>query len=325
VPMHDYNARIVVFGAHGEQARQVAEELAQGAFHNVAYFGGSFEAFQAAVAGAPSHADIGERFVAIFNEQDASIADEIFAPDFVAHVTGSPTPTLDREGWKAYLEAFRASFPDLRLEVRDVITTEDMVILRVVLHGTQTGAFQDLPPSGKSVAFDGVAIHRIEDGQVVEHWGVMDLLSLMQQLTADAEPTANPRSMAVETVEASREEANKAFIRRYLEAISGQPKTEAMLREFIANEVLIEHVKVFEAAFPRYELDIEDMMAEGDKVVIRALLRGVHSGELFGVPATGNRVEVPGILIYRIENGKVAEFWLQADVMSLMQQLGARP
>lgn len=49
VPMHDYNARIIVFGAHGEQARQVAEELAQGAFHNVAYFDGSFEEFQAAL------------------------------------------------------------------------------------------------------------------------------------------------------------------------------------------------------------------------------------------------------------------------------------
>ena len=49
VPMHDYNARIIVFGAHGEQAEQVADELAQGAFHNVAYFDGSFEQFQAAL------------------------------------------------------------------------------------------------------------------------------------------------------------------------------------------------------------------------------------------------------------------------------------
>ena len=138
-----------------------------------------------AARGALSNAEIGEHFVAIFNEQDTSIVDEIFAPDFVAYVTGSPTPTLDREGWKAYLEAFRASFPDLRLEVKDMMTTDDRVILRVVLHGTQMGAFQYLPPSGKEVAFEGVAIHRIENGQVVEHWGLMDLLSLMHQLTAE--------------------------------------------------------------------------------------------------------------------------------------------
>ncbi len=137
----------------------------------------------APVTGAPSNADLGERFAAIFNQQDLSIADEIFAPGFVAHVTGSPTPTLHREGWKAYLEGFRASFPDLRLDVKDMVTTDDMVILRVVLRGTQTGSFQDLPPSGKAVTFDGVAMHRVQNGQIVEHWGVMDLLSLMQQLT----------------------------------------------------------------------------------------------------------------------------------------------
>lgn len=136
---------------------------------------------------AASNKKIGERFVAIFNEQDTSIADDIFAPNFVAHVTGSPTLTLDKAGWKAYLESFRASFPDLRLEVKDMITTDDKVILRVVLHGTQMEAFQNLPPSGKAVAFDGIAIHRIEQGQSVEHWGVMDLLSLMQQLSRDPE------------------------------------------------------------------------------------------------------------------------------------------
>lgn len=127
---------------------------------------------------------IGDRFVAIFNEQNPAIADEIFAPDFVAYVSGAPTPTLDREGWKAYLEILRAGFPDLRLEVKDTIAAGDKLVLRVVLHGTHTNAFQGLPPTGKHVAFDGIAVHRIENAQVVEHWGVMDLLSMMQQLGA---------------------------------------------------------------------------------------------------------------------------------------------
>lgn len=145
-------------------------------------WGGAHEG--APVQEMPSSAELGERFAAIFNEGDPAIADAIFAPDFVAYVSGSPTPTLDREGWKGYLGSFRASFPDLRLEVEDTVATDDMVILRVVLRGTQTGAFGDLPPSGKSVAFGGIAMHRVENGRIVEHWGVMDLLSLMQQLTA---------------------------------------------------------------------------------------------------------------------------------------------
>ena len=124
--------------------------------------------------------DIGERFVAIFNEQNPGIADEIFAPNFVAHVSGAPT--LDREGWKDYLGVFRAAFPDVHLEVEDIVATDAKVILRVVLKGTHRGEFQGIPPTGKDVAFAGIAMHQIENGQVVEHWGVMDLLSLMQQL-----------------------------------------------------------------------------------------------------------------------------------------------
>ena len=127
---------------------------------------------------------IGNRFVAIFNEQDPTIADEIFAPNFVAYVSGAPTPTLSREGWKAYFESLRSGFPDLHLEMKDMIVAQDKLVIRVVLHGTHTNPFQGLPPTGKHIAFDGIAVHRIENAQVVEHWGVMDLLSMMQQLGA---------------------------------------------------------------------------------------------------------------------------------------------
>ncbi len=106
----------------------------------------------------------------------------IFAPSFKAHVSGSPG--LDREGWKAYLQLFRAGFPDLHLQVEDMIATDDKVVIRGILRGTYQQAFQGMPATGKQVAFAGIAMHRIAHGQSVEHWGVMDLLSLMQQLGA---------------------------------------------------------------------------------------------------------------------------------------------
>ena len=52
---------------------------------------------------------------------------------------------------------------------------------------------------------------------------------------------------------------------------------------------------------------------------------GTHRGELMGVPPTGKAVSVPAILIYRIANGKIAEFWMNADTLGLLQQLGAVP
>lgn len=136
-------------------------------------------------AAALHNAFLGHRFAAIFNDNNAAIIDRIFAPTFVARVSGSPTPTLTREGFKAYLKSFRTSFPDIDMRVHDVVTTDDTLILRVTIHGTHKGDFQGLPASNRRVAFDGIAYHRMKDGKIVEHWGVMDLVSLMQQLTAE--------------------------------------------------------------------------------------------------------------------------------------------
>jgi steroid delta-isomerase-like uncharacterized protein len=81
----------------------------------------------------------------------------------------------------------------------------------------------------------------------------------------------------------------------------------------------------YQSAFPDAEITIEDQVAEGDKVVTRWTGRGTHKGELMGVPPSGNRVEVAGITISRIEGGKVAEEWDSYDALGLMQQIGAIP
>lgn len=85
------------------------------------------------------------------------------------------------------------------------------------------------------------------------------------------------------------------------------------------------HIQFFEAAFPRYELIADDMIAEGDKVAVRATFRGTHRGEFFGIDPTGKTVSIPVMLIYRIADGKIVEHWMNADQLSLMQQLGAIP
>jgi steroid delta-isomerase-like uncharacterized protein len=79
------------------------------------------------------------------------------------------------------------------------------------------------------------------------------------------------------------------------------------------------------AAFPNSRFIVDDVIAEGDKVAVRHRLQGTHQAELQGVPATGKQVEVNGIVIFRIENGKIAEAWLNADIMGMMQQLGIVP
>lgn len=78
-------------------------------------------------------------------------------------------------------------------------------------------------------------------------------------------------------------------------------------------------------AFAEFTFTIDDIFAEGDKVVIRLTGRGVHVGEFMGIPATNKPIEVTGILIRRIQAGKIAEEWHNNDMFGMMQQLGVLP
>jgi len=71
--------------------------------------------------------------------------------------------------------------------------------------------------------------------------------------------------------------------------------------------------------------DIEDQIAEGDKVVTRLTARGTHRGDLPGIPATGNALTMTATVIHRIENGRLAEKWSDKDVLGFLQQVGVLP
>jgi len=120
---------------------------------------------------------------------------------------------------------------------------------------------------------------------------------------------------------------NKAFVGRYLDAISGKDKPRAVQDEYIADsdEELKDHIMFFEASFPHYEVIADDMIAEGDKVSVLARFRGAHKGELLGIAPTGKEVDVPFAITYRLAGGKIIQHWMSFDRMALMEQLGVAP
>ena len=119
-----------------------------------------------------------------------------------------------------------------------------------------------------------------------------------------------------------QEKRNKEFVIRYGTALSGITKTRELMEEYIDDEELINHIIFFDTVFPRYEMFIDEITAEGNRVVIRARLKGCHKGELNGIPPTNRNVEFPLVVSYEIENGKIFHHWLIADQMMLMEQLG---
>jgi steroid delta-isomerase-like uncharacterized protein len=81
-------------------------------------------------------------------------------------------------------------------------------------------------------------------------------------------------------------------------------------------------VRMFEGAFPDFRYEIEDVIAKGEKKAVRDVFRGTHRGDFMGIPATGNRVAMEAIHIYRMSGGKLAEYWVARNDLGMMQQLG---
>ena len=132
-------------------------------------------------------------------------------------------------------------------------------------------------------------------------------------------------------------ETNKAIVRRYFEQVFNEHRRD-LVEEFLAEnielhgsglapglEVVKQWLTMFAAAFPDGHMTIEDVVAEEDRVVARTTFNGTHRGEMQGIPATGKTVDIPGITIFRLDNGKIAEGWLLNDNLGLMQQLGVIP
>jgi steroid delta-isomerase-like uncharacterized protein len=134
-------------------------------------------------------------------------------------------------------------------------------------------------------------------------------------------------------------EENKAIVRRWFaETDKGNP---AIVDELCAPDY-VDHSpplpgmpagsagvhranELLRAAFPDTVHTIEDQVAEGDKVVTHLRARATFRGEILGIPPNGQVVEITGISIHRLVDGKLVEHWANADLLSFMQQLGAIP
>jgi predicted ester cyclase len=113
---------------------------------------------------------------------DWSILDEYIAEDFVAHYAQVPGVSLDREGMKQAAETFRLATPGGRHEIKMQVAEGDLVVSYIVGRGVHTGELFGIPPTNKEVEAEGIAIHRIRDGKIVEYWAVVDVARVLEQL-----------------------------------------------------------------------------------------------------------------------------------------------
>ncbi|MGI8714732.1 MAG: ester cyclase [Solirubrobacteraceae bacterium] len=128
------------------------------------------------------HAASARRFFEGLSRGDIDQAIGLLAGDFVDHEELPGIPP-DREGVRQLFTRFQTAFPDMRWEAQDVLTDGDKLTARSRFSGTNEGDFMGIPATGKRVAIPLIDILRFgDDGLIHEHWGVLDMLGMMQQL-----------------------------------------------------------------------------------------------------------------------------------------------
>jgi steroid delta-isomerase-like uncharacterized protein len=136
-------------------------------------------------------------------------------------------------------------------------------------------------------------------------------------------------------------EENKAIVRRWFEEVWNQGR-EGTIDELFPAEGVAHGLgdsesdvhgptefKPFAAnirgSIPNTQIRVEDILSEGDRVAVRVILEGTHTGQGLGVPPTGRKVSIQGIIILRMVDGQIVEAWNSYDQLGLLRQIGALP
>ncbi|HZN83217.1 MAG TPA: ester cyclase [Mycobacterium sp.] len=126
-----------------------------------------------------------KRFQDAMNTCDAEFIsksiDELVEPDATIR-TPLPGDATGAQVLKQVWSVLLRAFPDLQLDVKDLIGEDDKVVARIVVTGTHRGDYMGVEPTGKSIAYDEIFIFRFANGRVVETWGVVDVYAQMKQL-----------------------------------------------------------------------------------------------------------------------------------------------
>lgn len=279
-------------------------------------------------------------FEDIWNQGNLDVVDELFATNFVNHDLVNPG-VFDLESYKQFVAAVRTGFPDFHVTLEDMVTEEDKVATRWTVRGTHKSEYKGLPPTNKQITVTGMHFHRFAAGKMAETWWNADNLGLLQQLgVIPSERKDYSWGLPSQVTSApGNPEENKTIVCHGAEEIWNNGNLDLVDKIFATNFVnhnpnrpevgnlssYKQYVANVRDAFPDFNITIEDIVAEGDKVAIRYIWSGTHKGELMGLPPTGKQVKVTGMQIFRIASGKVVENWWNSDYLGLMQQLGVIP
>src|SRR5438034_10170969 len=132
---------------------------------------------------AATNKDICRRFFdEVVSQGNLGVVDELCAPAYRLHATLSGPEAIDRDGLRELVTSWRSSFPDGEIALEDVVAEGDLVAARMLERGTHLGSFSGVSPTGRAVAYGSMTFLRVVDDRITEHWGLLDMPSLLEQI-----------------------------------------------------------------------------------------------------------------------------------------------
>jgi NTE family protein len=267
------------------------------------------------------------------------VTDDLVDPFAPPGAPGGP------EAARQALEMMVGGIPDMKVESQDIIVEGDLVGFRSTLTGTHEGFLFGMPPTHGPLNIESVQLWRVENGKLAERWVRSDMSGFGPPPGAGAPsetppqwgnqpaPQPHPRDPAPDP------EANKALVVEYCAEVINKHDRLALPTYLSADA--IDHSAppgfpqgvdgaammfgMYWGAFSTIRYQVDDMIAEGDRVVVRATLTGTHDGPFMGLPATGKAISVGLLEMLRCADGKIVEHWGGIQDLSLFQQLGIVP
>lgn len=120
----------------------------------------------------------------------------------------------------------------------------------------------------------------------------------------------------------AKSEKKRQFILRFYKAINGAKKNKELLSQFTTDPKLIEHLLFLEELLPKFSLNPQEITTEQERVIVRAILTGKHTGKVEGIEPTQKTVKTVFATGYKIEKNKIVDHWFITDEMVLIKQLG---
>ncbi len=288
-----------------------------------------------------------QRWYDAFNAGDLDAVADALAPVIVQHAADfADAKGVDEV--RASMGAFMDAFPDMQHDIEVMVADDDLVAARVIAHGTHQGEFMGIPATGKDVTWSILSIYRIACGQIAEQWSEVDALGRLQQLGAVPLPggpagappaevaTPETPSRPAASCPATTEAENETLVRRWYDEVLTQGNFDNV-DDLIADDYV--HHRVLDrittsgadrgrsprenrAALPDLETTVDLLLTDGDLVAARWTATGTHEGPWVGIEPTGAELTWTGNTIFRIECGRLAEQWSEADTLGVFRQMG---